>query len=204
MMVKRKIRRRSLNGSTTLSLTTISAAMGFLLFVGGGGLFYAANLENNDSFCVSCHTRPETAYYQRTQDAAATDLASAHSAKGVKCIECHSGAGPIGRLQGMSVGAGDLAAYLSGRYHNPAVATVPVGDGNCLKCHADVTARRDFDNHFHVFLAQWQALAPGNAATCVDCHESHVTGGLSNIAFLQEAPTVAVCDRCHAIAGEGG
>jgi predicted CXXCH cytochrome family protein len=169
-------------------------------FAVGGGLF-AAQLENHDAFCASCHTQPESAYYQRTQDQAAVDLASAHAAKKVGCIQCHSGPGVTGRVGAMMVGAGDLTAYLSGHYRNPAIVTVPVGDAYCLKCHAAVTTNRSFNNHFHLFLSQWQRGDPKNAATCVECHQAHLTGGPANVAFLQEATTIPVCERCHAFAG---
>jgi predicted CXXCH cytochrome family protein len=175
-----------------LALATVGA-------VSSGGVLYAAHLENNDAFCASCHTQPESEYVQRKQ-AAAVDLASAHAAQNVSCIDCHSGAGASGRVQAMTVvAAGDLAAYLSGHYHNPAIVTVPITDDHCLKCHADVGAARSMNNHFHFFLPQWQASAK-DAATCVDCHQSHTTNGPANASFLNQATTVAVCQRCHAFA----
>src|SRR5574337_973368 len=130
-----------------------------VIFLGAGGM-YAAQLEDHDAFCASCHTQGESTYYQRTQAAAPVDMASAHAAKNVGCIQCHSGPGLTGRVGAMMVGASDLAAFVSGHYRNPAVTTVPLGDANCAKCHADVTTRRDFNNHFHVFLPQWQRLDP--------------------------------------------
>jgi nitrate/TMAO reductase-like tetraheme cytochrome c subunit len=169
-----------------------------------GGLLYAAHLENNNAFCASCHTQPETQYFQRIGAGAPVDLASIHAAKNVSCIDCHSGAGATGRVLAMtSVAAPDLVAYLSGHYRNPAIVTVAIGDDHCLKCHADVSARRDMNNHFHFFLPQWQARAK-DAATCIDCHQSHTTGGLTNASFLDQAHTVAVCQRCHTFAGVGG
>jgi len=166
------------------------------------GLLYAAHTENNDAFCASCHTHPESEFYARSQ-AAPVDLASAHTSQDVACIDCHSGVGVTGRLNAMAtVALPDLAAYTSGSYHDPAVLTVPISDVNCPKCHSEITAARDFRNHFHRFLPQWQALAPGTAATCVDCHQSHVTGSTQQAAFLQEAPTRQVCQRCHEAAGE--
>lgn len=172
------------------------------ILVVAGGFTYAANLENHDSFCASCHTEHESTYYQRTQAAAPVDLASAHAAKGVTCIQCHSGPGFAGRMDAMTgIAVGDLLAYWSGHYHNPSVVTVAIGDVDCLKCHADVAAKQSFDNHFHIFLAQWQKADPQNAGTCVECHQAHPVGGQAEIAFLREAPTVAVCQRCHAAAG---
>ncbi len=152
-------------------------------------------LENNDAFCASCHTEPESTFFTRSQ-AAPVDLASAHAAKKVTCIECHSGEGVPGRIQAIGLGAGDLFAYLSGNYSKPAIVKVPVTDEHCLKCHADVTQKRDFNNHFHLFLARWQKLDP-QAATCVDCHKGHDDKGSPQIRWLQEQPTIAICQACH-------
>jgi predicted CXXCH cytochrome family protein len=162
---------------------------------------YAAQLENKDAFCASCHTEPESQFVNLAQSVP-VDLASAHAAKGVECIQCHSGRGTVGRVTAMaSVALPDLIAFRLGHYAQPAVTTKPMGDDHCLKCHASVTQNRDFNNHFHAFLPLWQARDPQHAATCESCHVSHVTGGDPQTAFLVEATTVAVCQRCHAFAG---
>ncbi len=163
------------------------------------GLAYAAHVEDNDAFCASCHTQPETQYYQRSI-VKPIDLASAHAAKSIECIQCHSGRGAIGRVSAIAtVAIPDLIAYKSGQYRRPAVVTLPIGDDHCLKCHAGIGSRQDFNNHFHVFLADWRARAPQDAATCVECHQTHVTGGLVDASFLTESTTLAVCQRCHAV-----
>lgn len=162
---------------------------------------YATHLENNDAFCASCHTEPESRYFTQSRESP-VDLASAHGAKSVECIQCHSGRGSIGRLTAMAtVALPDLLAYRSGHYRNPALTTVTVGDDHCLKCHADVTRRGDFNNHFHRFLPLWQARDPANAATCVSCHQAHVAGGDPKIGFLAELTATAVCQDCHTFAG---
>ena len=173
-----------------------------LVAVGGAsmatGLAYAAHIENNNSFCASCHTQPESQFVQRSLEQP-VDLASAHAEKNIECIQCHSGQGPIGRASAIaSVAIPDLIAFRLGRYHGPAVATRPIGDDHCLKCHADIGNRQDFNNHFHIFLRTWQTTAK-DAAGCVDCHRSHVTGGLVDVGYLTESTTIAVCQRCHAV-----
>lgn len=172
-----------------------------LALLGGGGLA-AAHMEDSDSFCASCHTQPESTFYQRSQ-AAPVDLASAHAAKGVACIACHSGPGVGGRVGAMTLGAKDLVDYIVGHYSSPAVLTSHIGDAYCLKCHGDIGSSDAFNNHFHTLLPKWQQLDPAHAATCADCHASHATGGELQIAFLRQAPTLAICQRCHAFAGEG-
>jgi predicted CXXCH cytochrome family protein len=178
--------------------------MGLALLVvaaAGGGAAYAAHLENNDAFCASCHSEPEAKYFSQSQTPP-VDLASAHAAQGVECIQCHSGAGTIGRVTAMtSVALPDLIAYQSGHYAKPAITTKPMGDDHCLKCHPDVGQSSDFNNHFHAILPEWQAQDPRNAATCEECHVSHVAGGNPQIGYLVESTTASVCQRCHAFAG---
>ncbi|MGA9533631.1 MAG: cytochrome c3 family protein [Anaerolineales bacterium] len=182
------------------SIRWIQAVVILAVLLGVGavaGLGYAANLENHDSFCASCHTQPETKYFQRSQSAP-VDLASVHAAKQVSCIQCHSGSGVSGRLMAMAtVAMPDLLAYKGGQYHDPAIVTVPISDQNCLKCHAEVTQERTFNNHFHFFLPTWQAQQPDAAATCVDCHQSHNQSGDPNTAYLIESDTVPICQDCH-------
>jgi len=159
-------------------------------------------LEEHDSFCASCHTHPEQEFFNRSQQSPATDLASFHAQKGVLCIQCHAGKGIIGRTMGLIAGAQDLIAFWSGHYPSPAKMDTPLPDANCTRCHADVLDRRDFNNHFHFFLPQWQSIQPKNAAHCVSCHSSHTTAGKAADMFLIEQPTLQVCQQCHAIAGD--
>jgi hypothetical protein len=178
-------------------LIVAGAVVAVGIILASGGLVTAIQLENRNAFCASCHTEPESQYYQRSL-AAPVDLASAHNAKDVPCIQCHSGPGTPGRVEAItSVAAPDTFAFYSGHYRKPATITVPLGDEHCLKCHADVSTRQDFNNHFHAFLPRWQAADPKNAATCVECHQGHNTNGRADIAYLAEATTLVVCQRCH-------
>ena len=172
-----------------------AAPLALVLLIFGAG-FTAMQFENHDDFCASCHSEPESMYFQR-ESAASTDLASFHATKNVRCIDCHSGQGLVpGRVSSLMLGARDLLAWVSGRAIQPAVHTRPIEDVNCLKCHADITTRRDFNNHFHVFLTRWQAQDK-NAATCVSCHQSHPTNGEPTLQFLNRETTVNVCQSCH-------
>lgn len=172
-----------------------------LLLAAGSGV-EAAHLENRDSFCASCHSEPESTYVNRSVASAPVDLASFHTAKGVRCIDCHSGKGLGGRISALTLGARDLTHYMTGNYTQPAPQTRPITDAQCTKCHEDVLSVQSFNNHFHELLPKWQELSP-NAATCVSCHESHVTDGSSDVAFLNESRTTQVCQACHTFAGEG-
>ncbi|MCL4487081.1 MAG: NapC/NirT family cytochrome c [Chloroflexi bacterium] len=166
------------------------------VFSAAGGTAYAIQLENQDGFCASCHTQPETAYYQQSLEQNAQNLAAFHAEKQVRCIDCHSGGGVFGRGVGLMQGAQDLVAYESGHYHSPAVALNKLADDSCTKCHADVITQRTFNNHFHYFLARWQAVDP-KAAHCVDCHIAHPTGGDPQQQFLTVATVQQICQNCH-------
>lgn len=161
----------------------------------------AMQFENHNGFCASCHTEGEQTFYDRSTASNPVDLASIHDIKGqARCIDCHTGPGIIGRYGGLMAGSTDLISYFSGHYPQPAALEEPYPDANCLKCHANIAQRQDFNNHFHVFLARWQAIDK-NAATCVSCHVSHDTSGDAKISFLNEQTTTAVCQRCHSVAG---
>ena len=163
----------------------------------------AMQFENHDSFCASCHTEGELTFYNRSLVAAPADLASYHAAKkAARCIDCHTGPGILGRYGGLMAGSTDLISYFSGHYPQPAALEGPMSDSNCTKCHANVLTKQDFNNHFHVFLSQWQARDP-TAAHCADCHASHDITNDAGSVFLNQKTTINICQRCHAFAGQG-
>jgi predicted CXXCH cytochrome family protein len=188
-------RRRAWLPRWPLAAVVSLASFGLLALLGAGGVAYALNLENHDAFCASCHTEPESRYFQQSQDKSAPTLASFHTQKGVRCIDCHSGSGPLGRLVGLSQGSQDLVAYLSGHYHSPAITLNKLDDGSCTKCHPEVEASAGFDNHFHTFLLRWQAVS-AQAGRCVDCHTSHPIAASAQ-AYLTVPTVQAVCEGCH-------
>jgi predicted CXXCH cytochrome family protein len=193
---KHKRRRR-------LTVTLVILVPVILLVLGSATAVTAMQFENHDDFCASCHSQPEATYFQR-EATSATDLASFHAEKSVRCIDCHSGPGLVpGRITALTLGAKDLAAWVTGHAQQPAVQTRPIDDANCLKCHQAVTQGNNFNNHFHIFLSRWQAIDK-NAATCVSCHQSHQTNGQAQLAFLNQEHTVAVCQSCHQVLGGGG
>ncbi len=172
--------------------------------IGVGAIGSALAMENQDSFCASCHTEPEVTYYQQSVQAPVVTLAAFHTTKQTACIDCHSGGGPLGRAEGLIQGADDLLIYYSGNYRRPAITTNPLGDDSCVKCHDNVFNRRrggrNTDGHYHAFLSRWQAV-DSNAAHCVTCHTSH-TQAAANQQFLDAARVNQTCDDCHAVIGE--
>jgi hypothetical protein len=213
-----------------LPVITLVIALAIILPL--SGFTFAASQETHDSFCASCHTQPESTYYQRSISNPPVDLASFHTIQKTRCIDCHSGEGIAGRMQAELMGARNAALWYTGRSIQPAVLTYPISNANCLKCHQDVLARSYVPkmqtgifpggggggeggeeegraNHWHVFLPRWQARA-SNAATCVSCHPGHSTQGSALTGFQAEPSTQAECEACHRVlreregGGEGG
>lgn len=190
---------RGLTGTKRSVVAAVFAVVVLLIFGAAGGTAYAIQQENQDAFCASCHTEPESKYYQASLAPSALDLAAFHAQKQARCIDCHSGGGVFGRAEGLAQGAQDLVAYQSGHYHAPAIPLNKLGDGSCLKCHADVAANQGFNNHFHAFLSRWQSV-DSNAAHCVDCHVSHQQGDPKQ-QFLVTQTVQKICQDCHSVVG---
>lgn len=167
------------------------------------GFAFAAYNESHDDFCASCHTQPETTFYQRSIAAHPTDLASAHTASKVLCIDCHSGVGITGHLQAEVLGARNATAWLTNTAAQPSSLTYPLTDDHCLKCHQDLNDESHWA-HYHAFLPDWRAKDPTHVAACVTCHNSHITNGNASDSFLNEKDTRKVCDSCHLVLHKKG
>ncbi len=175
----------------------VAVPAGVLLVLVIGSFGFAASMEENDSFCASCHTQPESTFYQRSLAGKSVDLATFHHTKSTKCIDCHSAGGVTGRAGAILLGSRNAAAYFTHTAQQPAPLTVAIGDSNCVKCHPEVTTGQpDINNHFHLFLSRWQAADP-NAAGCVACHSAHTTDGDPQIGYLNAQKTETICQQCH-------
>jgi hypothetical protein len=164
------------------------------------GIGGALLLENQDLFCAACHTEPESTYYQQSIQANPGTLAAYHTQKKIGCIDCHSGAGAFGRLEGLEQGTHDLIAFIGGAYRRPSVTTNPLGDPGCVKCHERITSNSSksvaMNGHYHTFLPVWQSMEKQTAARCGSCHTSH-TKGLEGLAFMSQGKVAQLCDNCH-------
>jgi predicted CXXCH cytochrome family protein len=194
-------------------------AIGVILVV--NGFTFAASQETHDSFCASCHTQPESTFFQRSTGTQPVDLASYHTVQQTRCIDCHSGQGILGRAQAEMLGARNAFAWYTHTAVQPAKLTFPISDADCLKCHQDVIQqgytpktqmtipgafggreREGRNNHWHVFLARWQA-ASSTAGTCTSCHTGHSTGGNAQNGFMIDQTVRTQCDACHQVLRRG-
>ena len=195
----------------------VIAVVVFGVIVTIGGFTFAATQEQHDSFCASCHTQPESTFFQRSTAAHPIDMASFHRAQQVICIDCHSGVGVTGRISAELMGARNALLWYTGTAKQPAVVTFPISDQNCLKCHQDVvqtgfTPKEQIvipggrsgddgygrNNHWHELLTRWQA-ASATAGTCTSCHGGHPTGGTAQSGFMVDQVVQQQCSACHKI-----
>ena len=193
--------KKSARAANKFPWTALGIAAAIILLLAGSGLGFAASQEENDAFCASCHTQPESAYYERSLAATPVDMASSHHTtddQNSKCIDCHSGVGVIGRFSATLLGARNAFMLFTHTETQPAPLTVPIRDENCTKCHDNLNRQTDLSNHFHAFLTRWQTIDP-QAARCVDCHPAHTTGGEAAQGFLQAEHIDPICERCHLV-----
>ncbi len=184
-----------------------------------GSLTFVSGQEQNNQFCGSCHTQPESTYLQRfdaAQTAHAIDLASFHhkqlyprnapGAQNIKCIDCHVGEGLVGRGTVVTLAAWDAFKHYTGLQQQPAKIVFNVQNEACLKCHESqvkvglATADQTFDieHHFHYLL-----FTPGAPnESCVSCHVSHREGS-ETTAFQFRQVIIPVCQDCHQKEGKG-
>jgi len=175
--------------------------------------------EERNSFCTSCHLKPEQAYYDRalikaSQDAA--DLATAHAQAGLNCVSCHRGdQGPRDRVIALALGARNTAKFAIGQYdpNHSQVAVRFLLDDSCQRCHVaqpglggvkpgkiNPVMVGGFDNHFHTLLFDPKAKT---SVTCTDCHLAH-REAFPELQFLDRTKVVLpACERCHQELGRG-
>ena len=178
-----------------------------------------SQLEENDSFCIACHTAPEQAYYDRAQTVAnfeiPADLSSAHYLVGLtgdsppltdenppaetfRCIQCHRGDDSLShRWQTFLLGGRDTLIWLSGK-SDETIEKGTAGEPEllnaaCLKCHTDSILELGFNNHFHNQLP----FAKNLRAQGLTPFEP--PGGIQGDLFttLGESDTSLNCLDCH-------
>ncbi len=199
----------------------VIAGIGFfvLLILGSGSFVVASALEDQDSFCISCHTVPETTYYNRAYmaldntSAAVPDLATAHyllsqehGKPAFACIDCHRGDASLGnRIATIALGGRDMVIYVLGRA-DPTIEKTQIAEGwlpnnSCIGCHTDTLLRQaGLDNHYHNYLPQTAALlangATPEAATATN-GSNGANGGRFNSRAFRTINVNLNCTDCH-------
>ncbi len=182
------------------------AALGLVAGVALAAGLTVSNLEERDTFCISCHTAPEVTYFDRAQSALAAgepfaDLSSAHYGveSTFRCIDCHRGtSGLVHRLATLTLGARDTAIWFTG-LADPSIEKTQLVlpgllDSACTRCHAPALLEVGFENHFHNKLPDaydlWRAGQP--------LRRPADAPGLPQTALvLSPSPTEVQCLDCH-------
>jgi nitrate/TMAO reductase-like tetraheme cytochrome c subunit len=197
-------------------LPTLGMGILVLLVLGAGGFVTASLLEEHDSFCIACHTAPESAYYDRAHlaldmgvaTANVPDLASAHytlskehNKPDFTCINCHRGDSSLAnRMQTLALGGRDALIFVTGK-GNPTLEKGKIAEGflpdaACVSCHADTMLTVNGQaNHFHNALPQTSKLIANGAQWIVP---PDAQGNKDEL--LSEARTVettVTCLSCH-------
>jgi len=169
-------------------------------FVGG------TLLEDHNDFCASCHTVPESTYFNRSVAAIAdknkkiTDLATMHfhqasnQNQDFQCISCHRGDSSLGdRIQTLLLGAKDTVIYVAGKadptIEKPTIAYSVLVNAACIRCHeTTLLTVNGISTHFHNFLPQTaELLAQG---------KKFIGGSFSEDGF-RTINTSLTCTSCH-------
>lgn len=192
---------------------SILIALAILTAVGLGMAGYASHLEEDDRFCISCHTVPERVYYERAQAARQpasvgglpVDLSSSHYAgtqTPFRCIDCHRGNHTLmDRATTLALGLNDALIWIAGRA-DPALekntAYAPhLLNAACIRCHTETLLVTGFENHFHNKLPDayraWQA-----GGKLLPPRRGPATGeDTANLKFYDTTLTCLSCHRAH-------
>ncbi len=189
---------------TRRRLTAAGVVLVALLLLAAGGIAAATYVEQDDAFCASCHTEPESTYVAHAVETLTmppgADLASFHAVatEPVRCIDCHGGEGALGRGRALALAAWDAAKFATNRFHQPAMPMSPLPDSACTKCHADSVVRKGFENHFHNKLSDEKAPE----ILCVRCHTAHKPGE-ERESYVTRSVAFEQCNFCHQQMGKG-
>ena len=180
--------------------------------VSSAGWVATDRLEQDDAFCNACHLDgwlSGTPLHTRQRDgftaAVPRTLAGAHASALVeeraggdaafRCIDCHGGVSPLGRLRVKTLAAKDAFFWVTGAFEEPDGMRWPLWDEDCRQCHASFARKAgEFeDPAFHDLGVHNAELG----VDCVECHLSHEEGGNPEQWFVLADHVRAQCARCH-------
>ncbi len=184
-----------------------------------------SQVEENNAFCAACHTPLEVLYVEQAAQATPEDspnLAAYHyavTARGnpgdepiVNCVACHRGDNSLQhRAVALALGAWNTAQWLMGDDGTGAAERRRfewLSNAGCVRCHGDVLRDRNFENHYHYYLPEFnndpivRANLAENALYCNACHVSH-DDIPQELDFLADEIVFPACKKCHVIWGRG-
>ncbi len=169
-----------------------------LIFLGGFiSLFGVREVEKYDAFCGSCHMNDHKLKLQQSIATEAETLSAFHhSAKEVRCIDCHGYDSFTGRLETMLLAAKSLYHYKMGDFEDPSRTTEPIRDESCVKCHPSDRSHPFGEDDFHGRYEHIELPVP-----CVECHKGH-KDGISYQSYLVKSFVLKQCGECHPERGE--
>lgn len=188
----------------------IFAVLGLLaVAVAAAGWQYSDHLESDNDFCTSCHLPDATPLHAQIREdfdrLIPVDLGGVHGRAfldrhehdpGFRCIDCHAGAGVLGRTGVKLLAAKDALRYAVGSFGEPDGMPWRLPAQLCLQCHArlrNAAAPGWSREAFHGI--EGHATTPG--LPCVDCHGVHGRGGDAFAYFLDRQQIRAQCRTCH-------
>jgi predicted CXXCH cytochrome family protein len=184
-----------------------AVALAAVLLVPAGWML-SDRLEQDNDFCNACHWTPERRFHARIRDVfdarPGSNLASAHAVAGneeradkaFRCIDCHGGAGLLGRARVKVLAARDAFWYLVGDFEEPESMRWPLWDEDCTKCHPTFGLKAAASGGAKPFHAV-PLHNTGFEVRCVSCHTSHEAGGNPQAYFLDASRLRPLCARCH-------
>ena len=168
-------------------------------------------LERDNDFCNACHLEPGAPLHigirQRYDTSPPLDLAGVHAAAegrvgpdgSFRCIDCHGGVGVVGRTRVKLLAAKDAFWYGVGHFEEPEEMAWPLLDEDCRQCHAGFPKSGRMAGGVSA-PPPFHSLGVHNVTlgvSCVECHDSHRTGGSPELYYLQPARVREQCARCH-------
>jgi hypothetical protein len=179
------------------------------LAVGGLSWPVSDRIEQRNDFCNACHLPDGTPLHIQVREdfdrATPTSLAGVHGrgwveadgeGRAVRCIDCHSGAGPSERTRVKLLAARDAARYAIGSLEEPDGMPFPLSEQTCRACHTGFrhSAAPGWTVDAYHGLEVHDALG---GPPCVSCHAVHERGGDGMAYYMDRARVASACRACH-------
>jgi nitrate/TMAO reductase-like tetraheme cytochrome c subunit len=181
----------------------------FVVVLGSAGFVGATLLEEHDTFCIACHTVPETIYFNRAAAIIANsgttipDLATAHyqlthdKNQAFTCIDCHRGGSSLSkRIDTLALGGRDVVIFVLGKA-DPATEKTTIyqpalPNNACIGCHMDTLLTvNGTQTHYHNWLPQTAALVASGKQLIAAPNSRRFNNRLRTF------NTTLTCTSCH-------